>query len=49
MPSRVERAHGVERFVERLSGDEPVRELLRESVVANEPEDARLVREVQQR
>ena len=45
----VERADGGERVVERLTGDEAPREGSRESVVANEPEDARLVRQVEQR
>src|SRR6185503_18926898 len=39
--------HRGDRAVERLAGHEARRELLRELVVANEPEDPRLVREIQ--
>ena len=45
----VERANRLERVVERFTGDEAAGEFLGEPVVAHEPEDARLIREVEQR
>src|SRR5262249_35049001 len=46
---RVEVANREEGFVERFTGDEARGELLGELVVSDEPENARLIREIEER
>ena len=48
-PAGIQRPDGGECIVERFAGDEPTSKLFGESVVAYEPEDSRLIRQIQQR
>src|SRR6185437_13266227 len=46
---RVERTHRRQSIVEDLAGDEPLGEPFGETVVADEPIDARLIRQIEKR